>query len=564
MSKIRKALLTAGLLIWMVVLAGVASAASATVRFCWTVEGNEVSVGLFEKKEKEWYLFLPGALRDQDPVLRVSSGVDLVLGDRSFPDGSAFPADQYVGKTVEASLRSGKKLGSLTILRGSKIPAMFFTMTSEDFSRINMGTHLDIKNGASLVMVSGNGEMNAAEQVPSFKTHGNSTFFAQKRAYQFQMEHKVALDGMEKNKKWILLANWFDLSLIRNQMTFDLCREVGLTSTPDGKPVDLYINHMYKGTYLLTEKIQLKKGRLEITDLEETLEELNGRKVYDKAKIKKSSRVGKGIRYFDLPEEPDDVTGGYLLEIEKALQYTQMTDEAGFLTDQSMPVVVKEPTHAGRACVIYIAGLVNDFHNAVLAKDGISPATGKYYADFIDMDSFALKVIVDEFCASYDVRASSQFMYKDADSVDSRLHAGPGWDYDLSYGNKDDGMHNPLKLDYVYNRSSSETYLFHWLLTHDDFRAATRKLYEEVFVPAAEVLAGRRMPAKGSPLKSVAAYQSAIRESAKMNFSRWTDRGVPDIWAESGQTFESSGAFIRDWVDQRLDLMTKQWMIGDK
>ena len=61
------------------------------------------------------------------------------------------------------------------------------------------------------------------------------------------------------------------------------------------------------------------------------------------------------------------------------------------------------------------------------------------------MDSFAKKIIVEEFTANFDVRAGSQFMYKDADSVDSRLYAGPGWDYDLTYGNKDDGVRNPAE-----------------------------------------------------------------------------------------------------------------------
>ena len=115
----------------------------------------------------------------------------------------------------------------------------------------------------------------------------------------------------------------------------------------------------------------------------------------------------------------------------------------------------------------------------------------------------------------------------------------------------------------MFRRSSSDVYIYHWLLTHDDFRLITRQLYEEVFLPAAEVAAGRREPAKGSPLKSVKAYQDEIRESADMNFTRWSARAIPDVWNDSGRTFEASGAFVDNWVNVRMDMLTESWLLDD-
>ena len=570
--RIRLALL-AGLTVMLTWMISAAQAAAPAVSFRWTVDGKEVSIRLFEKKKDQTlFLFIPGALKGKDPVVVTDGKSDLVWGEETYTSGSVFPAEKYLNQPVEARLSNNQKKYSVTVMEGSPIPAMFFNVDKTDlkrvtnqYKRINKKP-VDIREKADLVMLAGDGSINAAETLTSFKTHGNSTFFASKKPYQFKMEHKADLAGMQKNKTWILMANWFDISLIRNQITYDLCREVGLASTPDCRQVELYINGDYYGTYLLSEKIQLKKGRVEITDLEETLEELNGKDRYDAAKFKQAS--GKGIckimNWFNIAEEPEDVTGGYLLEIEKSLQFSMMEDGAGFVTDDSMCVVVKEPTHAGRREVEYIAGLVNDFHKAVLKKDGISPKTGKHYSEYIDMRSFALKVAVEEFCANYDVRAASQFMYKDRDSVDSKIYAGPGWDYDLTYGVKDDGIHNPLKEDFVLTRASNKGYLYHWLLTHDDFKGMTRMLYDEVFLPAAEVLAGRREPKAGSPLKTVAAYQDEIRDSAAMNFTRWTAKAIPDVWDKSGRTFEDSGAFVISWIDQRLDMMTEKWLAGEK
>ncbi len=557
-------LLRTGLMILLLAgMTGMAGAAAPTLRLCWTVEGQEVSITPVERNQQQ-YIFLPGPLRAKNPVIRINQDTVLIWNGVTYPNGSELPVTALVGSDIPVSFGNGYRLGNVSVMRGSKIPALFFTVTEEDFRRVNTGTKFDIQNEASMIMVSGAGKLEAAEPLKSFKTHGNSTFFAAKKPFQFQMAHKVALGGMEKNKKWMLLANWFDISLIRNQIAFDLCREIGLKSTPDCRQVDLYLNGAYNGTYLLTEKIQLKKGRLDITDLEEKLETANGINAYTNAPFRKGS--GKGAAYlmkwFDLPVEPADVSGGYLLEIEKALQFSLLKDGAGFVTDGGMCVVIKEPTHTGFRGAQYIAALVNDFHSAVLQKDGISRKTGKYYAEYIDMDSFAKKIIVEEFTANFDVRAGSQFMYKDADSVDSRLYAGPGWDYDLTFGNKDDGLRNPLKQDYVFRRSSDKVFLYHWLLTHGDFVSATRKLYDEVFLPAAEVLAGRRKAPEGSPLRSVEAYQAQIEESAAMNFTRWSARAIPDVWDGSGRTFADAGAYVKNWVEQRLDMMTANWLLA--
>ena len=550
-------MLIAGLIVFWI---GTALAALPQISFSWTVDGNEITLLPEQKEKRHFVLYLPGACKGKDPVIHIDQNTDLIWGDTLYPNGSTVPVFRFAGETVSVSFSSGQVLGDIRIMQGSEIPSLFFTVTENDLHRVTVNQKRDIKEPAGMVMLDGKGKVNAAESLTSFTVRGNSTYFASKKAYTFKMEHKADLGGMGKNKKWILLANWFDISLIRNQITFDLCRELGLTSTPDCCQADLFINGKYNGTYLLTEKIQLKKNRLEITDLEEKYEEVNGKEAYDNGRFKKGKSKAVSILKWYNVKEPDDLTGGYLLEIEKALQFSQNQDCAGFVTDGKMCIVVKEPTHAGKEGVEYIAGLVNNFHNAVLAKDGVSKSTRMYYADYIDMHSFAAKVAIEEFSANYDVRAASHFMYKDSDSVDPLLYAGPGWDYDLTYGNKDDGMRNPAKVDYVYNRSSNTAYLYHWLLTHEDFRKLTRQVCEEELFPAAEILLGRREPGEGSFLKSIDVYQAAFAESAAMNFTRWTARAIPDVTDESGRTFEDAGAYLKNWIAIRTDALFSDWL----
>ena len=555
----------AGLLLFLLLLGmlGLARAAAPEIRFCWTVDGSEVSVTMQEKKGRIWNLYLPGALAGQEPVIRVDQDVDVIWDGRTYASGSTLPLSQYIGKEAEVSFSNNRPVGTVRVMQGSAIPSLYFTVDPDDFRRVNQSTKGDIRKEASFVMISGKGRLNAAERLTSFKTRGNSTFFASKKAFQFRMENKVNLDGMGKGKTWILLANWFDISLIRNQITFDLCREIGLRGTPDCRQVDLYLNGSYNGTYLLCEKIQLKSGRLDITDMEEELEALNGGKeAVEKVPLRKATRVARIIKWFDVKNEPADVTGGYLLEIEKALQFSLMKNDAGFVTEQGMCVVVKEPTKCGYEEMKYIAALVNDFDNAVVAKSGVSKKTGRSYSSYIDMRSFALKVTIEELTANYDVRAASQFLYKDSDKVDGRLYAGPAWDYDLAFGNKKgDGMLNPLRKNYVYRRSSNTAYLYHYLLIHEDFQMITRQLYDEVFLPAVEVLLGKREPAAGSGLKSIERYRAEISDSAAMNFVRWSAPSIPDVDARSGLTFDDAVDYVKNWVEVRSGMMTECWLL---
>ena len=69
---------------------------------------------------------------------------------------------------------------------------------------------------------------------------------------------------MSEAKKWILTANYYDGTFIRNKIGFQLAQEAGLNNTPDSRFVDLYVNGRYWGLYQLTERIEVDKNRINI------------------------------------------------------------------------------------------------------------------------------------------------------------------------------------------------------------------------------------------------------------------------------------------------------------
>ena len=555
-------LITAGFIgLMLVLLAGIALAADTEVAFTWTVEGREFTVRVDKQSKNQKVLYLPGAFREQDPVLSLSPNAEMTWDGTTYQPGQTVPVSKYAGQTVPVSFSGRAGTWNVKVMQGSSIPALFISMSDMDFKYISKHKGMDPAGGASMLMVTEDGRLNAAEALTSFRTRGNFTIIGPKKSFSFKMENKANLAGMGANKKWILLANWCDVSLLRNQITFELFRQVGMTYTSDCRQVDMYVNQNYHGTYLLTEKIQIKKNRLEITNLEEEYEKVNGKEAYDSAKVRFVRYNGLNIRWYDVEKEPEDITGGYLLEIELPMYYMDDKDHAGIKTKTDMYVTIKEPTHVGQRGAEYIADLINGLNQAAIAKNGCN-SEGKYYADYLDLHSFALKTALDEVSACYDVRASSQYMFKEPDSIDPKLYAGPAWDFDWSYGNNHKGMNNPKKMDFVYTRSSVHWFLAHWMLTHEDFQKETRKAFEEEVYPALEILMGRKKAPEGSTLKTLDEYQAAIAASAEMNFTRWAAGSNQVIDKNSGMTFEKSCAYLKNWIGIRMDALLENWKPG--
>ncbi|MCK9156123.1 MAG: CotH kinase family protein [Paludibacteraceae bacterium] len=107
----------------------------------------------------------------------------------------------------------------------------------------------------------------------SVKTKGSRYSTEGKRSFNLKMDSKAALLGMSNGKRWILLSNKDDNSLLRTQAGFYLGSQLnGLAWTPKSEPVELVVGDQYMGSYLLCEQIRVSEGRVasgfiwEVTD----------------------------------------------------------------------------------------------------------------------------------------------------------------------------------------------------------------------------------------------------------------------------------------------------------
>lgn len=87
-----------------------------------------------------------------------------------------------------------------------------------------------------------------------------------------KFEDKQDLFGLGENKHYVLLANTYDCTFLKNRLTFYLAEQPGMEFVPQGVNVELYVNEEYQGNYLLCEQVRIGKSRIEIEELKEETE----------------------------------------------------------------------------------------------------------------------------------------------------------------------------------------------------------------------------------------------------------------------------------------------------
>ena len=166
-----------------------------------------------------------------------------VIVDKENSSGDDDIAQIYIetDKNVDA-LKINKDMGKLTA-----------SITAID----NQGKYKDIVDATNKTTI---------------KVRGNSTALADKKAYNITFNKKKDLFGLSSAfdgtgagaKKWSLLANAFDKSLIRNKLALDLNTAFGIPFTSQSRFVDLYLNGRYMGNYLLVESVEAGTDRVNI------------------------------------------------------------------------------------------------------------------------------------------------------------------------------------------------------------------------------------------------------------------------------------------------------------
>ena len=228
---------------------------------------------------------------------------------------------------------------------------------------------------------------------------GNSTWGLAKKPFRikFHSKEKFLGTGYAKAKSWTLLANAGDKSLMRNAVTTLMGEFTSLKFNPAAKFVDLVLNGEFLGNYQISDQVEVRPHRVNITEQ-------------------------------DLPlADTSDISGGYLLEVDG------FYDANTFVSSEyGVPIRIHYPDEEDIAYsqTEYIRQYISGFERA-LANDNYTDAR-MGYRQWVDSASLADWYICTEMSANIDGFWSSYF-YKD--QGDSLLYWGPLWDYDIAYDN---------------------------------------------------------------------------------------------------------------------------------
>lgn len=503
----------------------------------------------------KYYMFMPSGSDLSGLKVWISSSAPVICGEKELKNGETTDAFSGGG---EFALSCGGKNYSVVFLASSELPSIFINVPDGGLDRIHADKEHKEK-GCSMLAVNEKGKTDYDGKLDSMKGRGNSTWGMVKKPYNIKLESKSKLFGMEKAKAWCLIANYEDKSLVRNQVTYGLGEAIGMKETPDCKNTDLYINGEYKGVYLITEKVEIKKNRVDIYDLEEATEEANeGKELSEFAQKgfggKFSGFIENRQRWFEIPNDPSDITGGYLLELEVADRYPN--EASGFVTKHGQAVVAKSPEYASMAQIKYISSYWQEMEDALYSEDGKNKS-GKHFSEYIDTESFAKQYIIQEWSSNWDAGLTSNYFYKD---IGGKLVAGPIWDFDNALmntaGRDGTDLTDPTNLHAAkrslwYNslmgsKSFKATPNIYALgMRHREFVAEVEKQMKEKVVPAVSELLDSKYDK----------YIEKVENSAVMNAIRWNYYNTTnEVEILNNYTAEISA--IKNFVSERTSFLS--------
>lgn len=537
-----------------------------TLVFCASAAGDKISsltvgtasaesnkdlgaVKWYKGGDGSYYLLLPSNADRSSLTVWFSATADIYCGETRLQHGKATSA---FAEGTDFTLTCGDAAYAVKVLKASATGAIYINTESGNMDAIH--ANKSHKESGTILIIDKDGNVQYDGVLDYIKGRGNSTWEHAKKPYNIKLDSKADLFGMGKHKSWCLLANATDASMLRNQLAYGLARNLGIATTSDTFQNELYVNGEYMGLYLITEKVGIDDHRIEIYDLEGDTEDLNDKDLdkYSRGGGYNTTKAGT-YKYYSIPNDPENITGGYLLELEKLYRYPD--EPSGFVTNRHQAVVVKAPEYASKNQVKYIKTYYQEFEDALYSQTGYN-SLGKHYSEYIDVDSLARMYIMLEFTANFDSCSSSFYLHKD---IDGKLVAGPCWDYDLSLGvtqpnaliNDVDNVGVPTLLYAqtcrIGNHAKNRYSLIAQAFNHNDFQAVVEKIWNEEFT---EIYPEFR--------QNIDDFEALYETSVVMNSVKWNTFGTTNV-NSMPKHFASNVDKIRAYVDARFPFLSEAY-----
>lgn len=428
---------------------------------CWKDQWND-------------YCFFLPSYADPAQVMIYSNTGDEIWIDEWMMTGEGLSCDRFQMNEVYGMARIGLANhydGVLRIMHSGNVPTLYIDVPSGNMEYIHKKKGNEETGSMRLYTV--DGELAVHGDLESIKGRGNATWGWWKKSYSLTLSQETDLLDMGQAQRWILLANGYDASNLKNKVSYDLAKAAGMAYSPDSRWVDLYLNGEYAGVYLLCERNEVHPERVDIPSENGFLVSREG----------KGRLVRQNYPFIDLR------LGAF------RIHHSSMDQDQMKAMWQSV-------------------------ENAIVAEDGIDPQTGKHWTELIDLDSWAEKYLIDEIAANHDGGCISQYFYYDGEDPSGKIYAGPVWDMDITFGA--DFWQIAPPNNFVARRPGdldhTEYFPFYFLYQKDEFYQRVVEIYRDRFRPLLVELVESGLDD----------YNRQISPALAANEIRWLTAGAAD------------------------------------
>lgn len=362
----------------------------------------------------------------------------------------------------------------------------------------------------------------------TIERRGNSSQGNGKTPYRFETvdsegeNNNVQLLGLPEENDWVLYAPWQDKSMVRNILIYQLSNELGRYASKT-KLVELYLNNEYRGIYVLMEKIKRDNNRVNISKLNP--DEVEG----------------------------DDLTGGYILKFD---WYYTGDNIGGFESEYNGMMYnfhYPKPSDIVPEQEEYIENFIYDFETIMM---GINiPTDSIAYDSIINIDSFVDFILLQELSKNVDAYRLSSYIYKDKNSIDSRLTAGPIWDFNHGFGNCDYGHTWATNNWLIEYDPTGDPIAFWWenLWQDGNFQLKISSRYTDL---RSNIFSEQHI---NNIIDSTVFY---LGDAIDRNFIRWPLLGNY-VWPNYYvfDSYEEEIDYLKSWISNRLAWMDSQILL---
>lgn len=334
------------------------------------------------------------------------------------------------------------------------------------------------------------------------------------------IDSSFAILGMPAQSDWVLNASFSDKSLMRNVLAHYLFTEMGHYSSRT-KFCDLFIDDNYQGIYVFMEKIKRDKNRVNVS------------------KLKSTDTTGI------------DVTGGYIIKCDKG-------DEGGWHSKLESVIpgtytyyqfVYPKLSNIQPAQSAYIQSFIDSLEESLYSPD-FTNSSGYKYVHYLDVSSFVDNFIINELSKNIDAYRVSTYFHKNKITDDGKLHAGPLWDFDLSFRNADFCTgENPE--GWIYDQYCDYTYFpppmfFYKMFGDSSFWNAVKCRWIDL---------RKNILSANSLFKFINDQKEIVDDATKKNFEIWPILGAY-IWPNPvpyANSYDEEISDLKLWLLQRLN-----------